>query len=58
MPFNQPIGELEHSLKHAESTGSDGFHVSYSAEVEILLRRAIRPSLGLKPSLLVNASQY
>jgi len=58
VPFNQPIGELEHSLKRAEASGSDGFHVSYSAEMEIALRKAIRPSLGLTPSLLVNASQF
>ncbi|MGA8222530.1 MAG: hypothetical protein WB780_12820 [Candidatus Acidiferrales bacterium] len=57
MPFNQPISELEHSLRRAENSGSDGFHVSYSPEVEIALRKVVRP-FPMSPSLLVNASQF
>lgn len=57
MPFNQPVSELEHALRQAEKNGSDGFHVSYSADAEVALRRSVRP-IQLTPSLLVNISQY
>jgi len=38
MHFNQPLGELEHDLRHAEKTGSDSFQVSYSPAVELRIR--------------------
>ncbi|MBC7944821.1 MAG: hypothetical protein H7X91_06090 [Burkholderiales bacterium] len=56
MNFNQPIGELEHELRHAEKTGLGDFQVLYPPAVEKLLRNAIR--FNLQPSLNVNASQF
>lgn len=58
LPFNQPIAELEHSLRRAEQDGCDGFQVSYSAEVEVMLRAAVRPRIGAQPFLFVNLSQF
>lgn len=56
MHFNQPIGQIEHELKSAEKTGSDGFCVSYSPQVERKLMDAIE--VRLQPFLNISASQF
>jgi hypothetical protein len=53
MFFNQPVSELEHGI----GQGGDGFHVSYTPEIEIALRKAVRP-LQMTPSLLVPSYQF
>lgn len=56
MHFNQPIGELEHDLKHAEKTGYDSFQVSYAPSVEKMLVNGIK--FSFYPSLHIGASQF
>lgn len=56
MHFNQPIGQIEHDLKSAEKTGSDGFYVSYSPSVEKKLMEAI--NFSLQPFLNISASEF
>jgi len=56
MHFNQPIGQIEHELKSAEKTGSDGFYVSYSPSVEKKLMDAI--DFRLQPFLNISASEF
>ena len=56
MHFNQPIGQIEHELKHAEKSGSEGFYVSYSPAVEKKLMDAI--DFRLQPFLNISASEF
>lgn len=56
MHFNQPIGEIEHSLNPTDKKGSGSFAVSYTATIEQNLMKAIE--FNLQPSLHISASQF
>ncbi|HLE25491.1 MAG TPA: hypothetical protein VI935_07560 [Thermodesulfobacteriota bacterium] len=55
MHFNQPIGEIEHDLRHSEKSGSDAFQITYAPDFEKKLMDGIE--FNLRPSLHVSASQ-
>jgi hypothetical protein len=56
MHFNQPIGQIEHELKHAEKSGSDEFYVSYPPAVEKRLMDGIE--FHLQPFLNISGSEF
>jgi hypothetical protein len=54
MPFNQPIGEIDHLLAHANKAGSGNFSVSFAPANEKNLIDMM--GLPMKPSLRVSTS--
>jgi hypothetical protein len=55
MFFNQPIGEIEHSLVHSNRAGPGVFHVAFSPANEKILIEMMQ--IPMKPSLEVSGSQ-